>query len=480
MRSGLKSKFLVVVLLIFIGAAGVAFLVFQNVTGQVAGHLGSAYAGKYALANRALVEQPLEREIALARQMGDSPAIRKWAEHEEDPALRAQAFAELESYRGRLAEHSWFYVVGSSRNYYYDDPSHRYGPAKIAYTLSQDISKDAWYFATLRDVKDYALNVNYDRVLDTRKVWINVVVREPDGRPIAMVGSGLDLSGFLRQVVDQAEPGVDNILIDRRSAIQAHRNRDLIDLQSVAKPDAERSRIDRQLTGGDDGLRLQAALERLRGGGSTTESLFVTIGGKRQLLGAVYLPGLDWYSLTVVDLDAVIRRHVFTPVFSLVVIMAFVLIGIVGWVVNRMVLTPVAALTAASQRIADGDFTLPALVSSRNDEIGMLTRSFAQMSERVREERALLELRVQERTAQLDDANQVLQKRATELEKAVSDVRTLSAMLPICCSCRKIRDDKGYWSQLEQYVEEHTGTEFSHGLCPDCAQKLFPDYREKS
>jgi len=61
------------------------------------------------------------------------------------------------------------------------------------------------------------------------------------------------------------------------------------------------------------------------------------------------------------------------------------------------------------------------------------------------------------------------------LEKAISDVKKLSGMLPICASCKKIRDDKGYWKQIESYIKEHSEAEFSHGLCPECARKWYPD-----
>ena len=61
-----------------------------------------------------------------------------------------------------------------------------------------------------------------------------------------------------------------------------------------------------------------------------------------------------------------------------------------------------------------------------------------------------------------------------ELEDALSKVKTLSGLLPICSGCNKIRDDKGYWSQVEGYIQEHTDAQFTHGLCPDCVQKYFP------
>ena len=63
-----------------------------------------------------------------------------------------------------------------------------------------------------------------------------------------------------------------------------------------------------------------------------------------------------------------------------------------------------------------------------------------------------------------------------ELQEAMSRVQTLSGLLPICASCKAVRDDQGYWNQIEAYIRDHSEAEFSHGICPDCARTLYPDY----
>ena len=68
-----------------------------------------------------------------------------------------------------------------------------------------------------------------------------------------------------------------------------------------------------------------------------------------------------------------------------------------------------------------------------------------------------------------------LLKKNGQLEEALAEVRTLSGFLPICTSCKKIRDDQGYWKQIELYLHEHSDAEFSHSICPSCARKLYPD-----
>jgi len=62
-----------------------------------------------------------------------------------------------------------------------------------------------------------------------------------------------------------------------------------------------------------------------------------------------------------------------------------------------------------------------------------------------------------------------------ELQRALNEVKKLSGLLPICASCKSVRDDNGYWSQVEVYLEQNSDAEFSHGLCPDCVQDLYPD-----
>ena len=62
-----------------------------------------------------------------------------------------------------------------------------------------------------------------------------------------------------------------------------------------------------------------------------------------------------------------------------------------------------------------------------------------------------------------------------QLKEALSEIKTLSGLLPICSHCKKVRDDKGYWNQLEAYIKNHSEVEFSHGICPECAEKYYAE-----
>jgi len=75
------------------------------------------------------------------------------------------------------------------------------------------------------------------------------------------------------------------------------------------------------------------------------------------------------------------------------------------------------------------------------------------------------------------------EKLIEKLTEALEKIKTLRGLIPICSFCKKIRDDKGYWNQIEVYVRDHSGADFSHSICPDCAKKHYPhlytDEKEK-
>ena len=96
-----------------------------------------------------------------------------------------------------------------------------------------------------------------------------------------------------------------------------------------------------------------------------------------------------------------------------------------------------------------------------------------------------LELKVQEKTKDLN--NKISELKTSQLksiqlikdmETTLEEVKTLSGLLPICAQCKKVRDDNGYWNQIERYIEGHSKAQFSHSICPECTKKLYPLYPE--
>jgi HAMP domain-containing protein len=134
----------------------------------------------------------------------------------------------------------------------------------------------------------------------------------------------------------------------------------------------------------------------------------------------------------------------------------FLVIFSAGLLISRTITRPIHKLAEAAKAIAGGDLGRRVQVSSR-DEIGQLGRSFNQMLEK-------------RQLAAEEKENLIL-----ELRDALSNVKTLKGLLPICAWCKKIRDDSGYWKKLETYLQEHSEASFTHGICPACLKKVDPD-----
>jgi len=73
-------------------------------------------------------------------------------------------------------------------------------------------------------------------------------------------------------------------------------------------------------------------------------------------------------------------------------------------------------------------------------------------------------------------AEEALKQERDKLQDALAEVKTLSGLLPICAHCKKIRDDKGYWNQIEVYIRDHSEADFSHSICPECAKNFYPEF----
>ncbi len=79
------------------------------------------------------------------------------------------------------------------------------------------------------------------------------------------------------------------------------------------------------------------------------------------------------------------------------------------------------------------------------------------------------------RNEELRKANQELKEEIARRERAEQEIKVMSGLIPICASCKKIRNDEGFWQQIEIYIKDHSEAEFSHGICPECKVKLYPE-----
>jgi HAMP domain-containing protein len=159
------------------------------------------------------------------------------------------------------------------------------------------------------------------------------------------------------------------------------------------------------------------------------------------------------------------KKAALAPVLEMrntVIIIIFVLALValsVAYVLSRTITKPIILLSNAAAEVGRGNRNISVPISSE-DEVGQLGQTFNLM------------------VKSLEQTEMEREKLVGELRDAMATIKTLQGILPICSCCKKIRDAEGYWNHLETYISKHTDAVFSHGLCTDCAKKMYPTYFE--
>ena len=128
---------------------------------------------------------------------------------------------------------------------------------------------------------------------------------------------------------------------------------------------------------------------------------------------------------------------------------------------------PVKRISQAASLITEGEKVETISVTS-TDELGDLARNMETMSHSIQKYQADIK-------KSHDELEQKVKERTVELETALSKIKTLKGLIPICMHCKKIRDDQGYWNQIEAYIQKNSDAEFSHSICKECTKKYYPD-----
>jgi len=378
------------------------------------------FARTEALLEKNRILARIDREVALARKLADDPVVRRWAVQESDPALGRMAREQLESFRSAFSDHVYFIAPLATGHYFIHDAS---GP-KLT-TLDRQNPADAWYFSTLASVDDFALNVDYDRLVQSTKVWINVIMRDERGIKIGICGTGLDISGFLADVLQSEDSNAVAILVDRGGTIEAHPNATYV-LRNAETKDAPKLTIYDLLGSSAERRLLMSAITDLSIGRDDVDSFPLTVEGRRYLAAVSAMPGIDWYNLVLVDASRVLGFQAFLPLAATLVASLLLVLLAVALLLNRVVLRPLSALAAASREIAAGRYGVQ-LAFRRRDEIGQLTHAFNAMSATVKDTTEGLEARVEERTGELSRANLALEESQRLIMESLDLARRLQA-----------------------------------------------------
>jgi diguanylate cyclase (GGDEF)-like protein len=452
--ASLRARVLLLTVVIFVATAVVTFFAFDYLVERTVVRLGTLFAEKQVQFDRYRGLETLFREASLAQTLARSPAIIEWARNEDDQAVKARGLAELEHYRLAFKDHSYFFVAGGSGNYYFNDRENAYAGNQLRYTLRPGNPRDGWYYKTIAMTEDCQLNVDHDDNIRVTKVWVNCPVRD-GGRALGMIGTGIDLSDFIREVVDFPQRGIDSVFVDRSGAIQAHRDPRMVDFHSLTKDAKSKKTIFRLLDRESDREALAAMMRRVSSEKNQVESRFVHIEGRKVLAGVGYLDRIGWFNVTLMDVDELIERRLFNPIGAILALSMLAATILITLLFRQVVLKRIGRLEAAVRQVENGDFSI-VYVDKGRDEIGRLSRAFADMARSVGDNTRLLEQRVRERTeklerlAHVDPLTEVFNRRGfvreAELEqnRAARHGHTLGLLLIDIDMFKNVNDGYGH------------------------------------
>ena len=399
MNLGLRAKSALALGFWVLVVLGLATLAGWRALLEVENNLGSAFARNVTQFNKQRILAPVARELALSQRLADSVVTRQYLLDESDAAKKALFFAEAERYRGAFDDKSYFLISRATRNYYFNDAHTPYSD-RARYALQGNDPTDAWFFSTMKNTREFNINVDPDVKLKVTKVWFNVMVKDGK-RNLGLAGTGLELTSFLKRFITSGEAGVTPMILNRDGHIQAHPDQKLIDYASVNDKGTRHSTI-YDLMPAADHAKMRGALEKARQNSDAIPEFWGKMGEKRQLFAVSFLPELNWFVVTGVDLGAaqVVDQKLWLPLLIGGAALLLMLMGAILWAVNRILLVPLLKLTHSVRAVGAGNYDAP-LPPAGRDELGELTRAFGAMAAQVKGHTNELEGKVSERTREL-------------------------------------------------------------------------------
>lgn len=421
----LKPRFLLLTALLVITSAIAGWFASRQLAEGIVEQWAVLYAEKQVLYDKSRLLQPIVREIALSRQFVSSKAILDWARNPDNPVLARLALAEMENFRPNFADQSYFIALLASGRYYHNNAKDEFAGRQYRYTLSPDKPQDRWFYDIVRQRRDIHINVNPDFNLGVTKLWIDVLLRNGD-KILGVAGTGLDLTPLLQAVLEQTRPGMASLFVDHNGAIQAHRDQRLIDFASISKSATEHKTLDLLFDRPRDREAIHAAMKELADTNSKVHTRFVEINGKRHLAGVAYLPEIDWYEITLLDLDVLLPLSSFSGILLVYLLTLLAALALFNLVLGKQILRPLNELERAMRDVERGQFT-GQLKAGEDHEISRLTEYFQRMAQAQWETRQGLESMVKERTdalyqlAKTDPLTELLNRRGMS-ERLAADI----------------------------------------------------------
>ena len=452
----LKPRFILLTcILMLLGGAGVWFAG-QKIVLDIVEEWSVRYFSTQVKLEEERSLQPLIREVALARQFADSQILRDWSRDPDNTEKKQRALAEMEAFRQNFADQSFFVALLDSGDYYHNNAANEFAGAEYRYTLHRENPDDSWFYSIIDQNRDIHLNVNPDVQLGVTKLWIDILMRADD-RILGVVGTGLDLSQYIDHIATTNEPGISNMLFDHQGAIQISHDLNQIDFNSIAKNESEQKTIWQLMDTERDKQAVRQAMDNSQQNPGKVSSLYLTHSDKQYLTGIIYLPEIDWYVMTLQDVDQLVPLNTFSDLIILAAVTLVIFLLLFNLAFNRHILRPVEDLDHAISELRDTGRITP-LPEHKTGETGRLMRHFNNMALQITRHQQELEERVQQRTQELE--------KLTQTDPLTGLLNRRGMLLPLPRHMNRLeREDKNFgilWIDMDNFKD--VNDRFGHAI----------------
>ena len=404
----LQTRFLLIMGISTIVFILLGWVLLSHLSRQFIEHIGTDLAEKQMLYDRARTLKQLTLEMERVRHVADSHLIRDWVNSANNPPFNPSVLKQLEELRTQTSSHNFFIALVKSGNFFFGDPAKQGKGPQLSYTLNPADPEDAWFFDFIKSGENQRYTVAGNRKLGVSKIWVSVPIRQ-DNQVVGVLGTGVDLENFIANNFNPYKSGISNMFISRNGQLQIYADDDHIDFPNIAGYSDEPHSSDLIRDENTGRKWINDAMIKLEYGGQNIATGFVNINDEQFMAAMTYLPEMNWYDLTLINLSLLRPKSQIIEIGLMIFAGILAILLILSLSLHRLVLKPVAALTKAVTHIRKGNSRMAVTENSSSSEVSELATQFNFMADAIYNTQHWLEAEIKSRTHELSEAKELLE-----------------------------------------------------------------------
>jgi len=405
-RTSLKIDFLLITTIILIIAGVVIHLINAKLSKDKITAILITKSASIINSEKLEISTILKQNIRASLNLSQNPFIIKWLANENDRSAKNNGLKTINSYKSLFYKSDIFVAIEKSKNFYFG--------LQFKSKLSKSNPDDSWYWDAIKGT-NYILNIDYNKVLDQTKLWINIPIRV-NGKLLGVIGSGVDLSEIVKKTVRRKDIGEEIILFNRLGQIKAHKNIDYINSKTIFELFNE----DKQaLLGIKNYLQSKKNIK--------IYNFIYKKRGHNFIVSISYLKNARWFALIKINIDNILSTINLLSI-SMITIIIIIIFIVLYLLINKKIIKPFLILNNHLKNIMANGYILKLEVEMEN-EFSEIADTINDMNQRIQNNTEELERTVKQRTQKLETSLKELHEKddiiSAEIEFAAKVQKSL-------------------------------------------------------